>query len=94
MPTKDSAAKRHRQSEKRRLHNKIIRSRIKTHSKMAINLGSHRSHNTNNSKPARSNRNYPRDRDLIYTNSIERSSSGNMANGQRIQPICYKRWKK
>ena len=34
MPDKDSAAKRHRQSEKRRLHNKIIRSRIKTHSKV------------------------------------------------------------
>ena len=34
MPAKDSAAKRHRQSEKRRLHNKIIRSRIKTHSKI------------------------------------------------------------
>jgi small subunit ribosomal protein S20 len=36
LPTKDSAAKRHRQSEKRRLHNKIIRSRIKTHSKIFL----------------------------------------------------------
>ena len=43
MPARDSAAKRHRQSEKRRLHNKIIKSRIKTHSKIfmdAVNSGS------------------------------------------------------
>jgi len=30
LPVKDSAAKRHKQSEKRRLRNKIVRSRVRT----------------------------------------------------------------
>ena len=43
MPIQGSAAKRHRQSEKRRLRNRIIKSRIKSHSKIfmdAIKSGS------------------------------------------------------
>jgi small subunit ribosomal protein S20 len=33
LPARGSAAKRHEQSERRRIRNKIIKSRIKTHSK-------------------------------------------------------------
>ena len=36
MITKGSAAKRHRQSEKRRMHNRIIRSRVRTSVKRVL----------------------------------------------------------
>lgn len=36
MITKGSAAKRHRQSEKRRIHNRIIRSRVRTSVKRVL----------------------------------------------------------
>ena len=38
MPGKDSAAKRHRQSEKRRFRNKFYRTQIKTASKKFVKL--------------------------------------------------------
>lgn len=36
MITKGSAAKRHRQSEKRRIHNRIVRSRVRTSVKRVL----------------------------------------------------------